>query len=115
MPTPVTPAFRDFLDGILKTIEKIMPQFLQGDLQDRTLRESFVELVDGELARQYPLSRLLTAAHPRKVVGKVLDLVLDDVILIEEAASVFLIGNAVVGFIMSAGEVAGELAQAAVE
>lgn len=114
MPTPVTPAFRDFLDGILKTIETIMPQFLEGDLEDRALRGNFVELVDAELARQYPLSRLLTAVHRRKVVGKVLDLVLDDVILNQETASVSLIGNAVEGFIVSAGGVAGESAQAAV-
>jgi hypothetical protein len=77
------------VDGLLTPIQRIisevLPDFIQDALEDDAVRDKIVEAVDKQLIKQYPAARLIPEKRRRRIIRKILDIMLDDILLEESA------------------------------
>jgi serine protease len=104
MARPAVPGFRRLLEAIQVVVERQLPDFLEDNLTDDSVRERIVAAAEAALVRQFPLSRLLPADHRGTLIRKALDLILDDIVLHETAAAAALTGTEFEGLIVTLGE-----------
>lgn len=83
---PVHPIkFLGIVDGLLIPVQKViaivLPDFLQQDLKDPAIRDHIVVVADEVLIRQHPEAKLVPQATRRRIIRKLLDVTLDEVLL----------------------------------
>ena len=80
--------FIGIIDGLLipihRVIALVLPDFLERDLKDPKVRNQIVVLADEGLVRQYPEAKVIPKATRERLIRKLLNITLDDVLLPEQ-------------------------------
>lgn len=72
---------RTVLAPIQQIIAATLPDFLEARLDDDAVREQIVSVVDQALVTQQPAARALPEDFRRRIIRRILDLVLDEILL----------------------------------
>lgn len=79
------------VDGLLTPIQKcislVIPGFIEENLRSPAVRKRIVLAVDKLLIKQHPEARLVPKATRQRIISKLLEIMLDDILLPEEAPS----------------------------
>jgi len=69
------------LRPIQKTIRELLPDFVDRNLKNKTVRAAIVAAADAALVRQFPIARIFPPETRRRLIRSQLDLVLDELVL----------------------------------
>jgi len=69
---------------IQRLIERLIPDFIEQDLCDETVRRQIVKAVDAALTAEYPAARAVPEKTRHRIIRKLLDLLIDDILIPED-------------------------------
>jgi hypothetical protein len=69
------------IDPIQQLIRKILPNFVEENLERPEVREAIVVAVDTGLVANYPGAGAIPASLRRRIIRKQLDIIIDDIVL----------------------------------
>jgi hypothetical protein len=76
---------RVLLTPIQEILERVIPDFLEQELRDEVVREAIVSAADQALLAELPAAVAIPEARRRRIIRRVLDLMLDEILLPVEA------------------------------
>lgn len=72
---------RVLLTPIQEILERVIPDFLEQELRDEAVREAIVSAADRALLAELPAAVAIPEARRRRIIRRVLDLMLDEILL----------------------------------